>query len=355
MPIAYAFLTNDTPLDGASVQLLPIGAFRAQDGRPGTMTDGRCTEWTLTPERANKIVSARAARKNKFLLDYEHATLTNKGKGEPAPAAGWGEQLVARDDGLYVDGVEWTPRAAGMIANKEYRYSSPVFSFDSATGEVIDVVMCGITNDPALDGMDELHVALTALRMACNALPQEDLSMEPLLERLRWLLNLPIASTADDIIRELDKLKAQLEGEAQAAASFDLLSYLSQRTETSATEPDPAKYVPIESLAAAQSQLATVSTALRDYRVADVIATATNEGRLLGEADATWARSFAIKHGCDALKEALNARQPVAALTGTQTGGKAPVSPTGSTLSAEESEVAKTLGIDEKSFAAARL
>jgi hypothetical protein len=34
--------------------------------------------------------------------------------------------------------------------------------------------------------------------------------MEELLERLRWMLNLPISATAEDIIAELNKLVAQI-------------------------------------------------------------------------------------------------------------------------------------------------
>ena len=207
--IAHAHLSTLLPESGNAVQLLPLGQFAAQDGRPANLKGVSCTHWILTEERAKEIATAFATRKNKLLFDYEHAAVFLKGTGQPTPAAGWGEALTVKADGLYAEPVVWTAKAGQMIANKEYLYTSPVFSFDVNTGEVLDVSMCAITKDPALDGMAELQVALS--KISSPIISQEALSMnEELLERLRWFFNLPTLATEQDIIVELDKLKTQL-------------------------------------------------------------------------------------------------------------------------------------------------
>jgi phage I-like protein len=271
MPTAYAILSNTEITADKAVRLLPLGEFAATDGRPGSLKDVTCKTWRLTKERAADIVTAFASRKNQLLFDYEHATLFKKGTGEIVPASGWGAALVVRDDGLYAEPVEWTPRAAAMIESKEYRYTSPVFTFDRATGDVVDVTMCAITNDPALDGLAELQVALSAL----TATTTKDANMDKIIERLQWMLNLPISATAEDIVAELDKLKGQLTEVEQAAASFDLLAYLAKGSAAqtrvaalsteivalkAATEPDPAAYVPIAMYNAAATKVTSLTT-----------------------------------------------------------------------------------------------
>ncbi|MBS7690114.1 hypothetical protein I0E98_04960 [Pseudomonas lalucatii] len=42
--------------------------------------------------------------------------------------------------------MDWTKSAASMIAGKEYRYLSPVFSYDKRTGKVLELHHVGLTN-----------------------------------------------------------------------------------------------------------------------------------------------------------------------------------------------------------------
>jgi phage I-like protein len=75
---------------------------------------------------------------------------------------------------------------------------------------------------------------------------------------------------------------------------------------------------------------------------------------LLGDSETAWAKSFAAKHGVEALEGALSARTPIAALTGTQTGGNPPVVTKTAALSAEEAVVAEQLELTPEQFNAAR-
>lgn len=196
--------------------------------------------------------------------------------------------------------------------------------------------------------------------------------MDKLLEKLRWFLNLPLAATAQEAAAELDKLKAALTPEAQAAASFDLAAHVTtlatantaQATQiaalttqvataqTQSGEPDPAKYVSVAALTAAQATIAALTGKLNGGSVETMIAGALADGRLLGDADAQWARSLATRHGVAELQAALTARQPIPALQGTQTQGKAPASNATAALSAEQKEAARLMGHSETDYAA---
>lgn len=139
--------------DSQRIQLMPAGPFSPSDGRDELPQSGH---WFIDQAVASKVIARFAARKNPAVLDYEHQTLRREQNGQPAPAAGWIGALEWVDgQGLY--GVtQLTARAQGLIDAHEYQYVSPVFSYDRVTGEVLDVRMAAITNDPAIDGMEPL-------------------------------------------------------------------------------------------------------------------------------------------------------------------------------------------------------
>ena len=133
---------------------MPAGSFRAIDGRPHGIGG-----WTLDRAAALHIIRLANARSTDHVIDYEHQTLSAAKNGMAAPAAGWFKRLEWREgDGLYVTDARWTDRAAAMIKAKEYRFISPVFTFDK-DGRVIDVLHAALTNNPALDGLTELVAA----------------------------------------------------------------------------------------------------------------------------------------------------------------------------------------------------
>jgi phage I-like protein len=81
------------------------------------------------------------------VIDYEHQTLNAATNGQPAPAAAWFSTLEWRDgDGLYATDVQWTERAAAMVAAGEYRFLSPVFCFDNH-GNVKALLHAALTNN----------------------------------------------------------------------------------------------------------------------------------------------------------------------------------------------------------------
>ena len=96
-------------------------------------------------------------------IDYDHAIEVAAGSGPPVPAAGWIKSIDDTPDakGILWGSVEWTPKAAKMIAAKEYKYISPVLDpgvRDNKTGQPQGwtLTSAALTNQPVLQGMPAL-------------------------------------------------------------------------------------------------------------------------------------------------------------------------------------------------------
>lgn len=86
-------------------------------------------------------------------IDYDHQSLD--GLSGQKPAAGWIKDFEMREDGLYASVIEWTPRAADMLKNKEYRYFSPSVEMDDM-GKMKRLLPVALTNLPALQNIKPL-------------------------------------------------------------------------------------------------------------------------------------------------------------------------------------------------------
>jgi phage I-like protein len=111
------------------------------------------------------------------VCDYEHQTLT----GETAPASGWIKSLAIENDVLYAF-VEWTDKAKEMIENKEYKYVSPVYQFnttDRATNKNIGLTLhsLSLTNRPFLEELGEVVANSSKITISLKK-ANEDLTNE---------------------------------------------------------------------------------------------------------------------------------------------------------------------------------
>ena len=182
------------------VHLLPLGAVNGRDGRRWSLDD---------PAR----VIARSASDGDLPIDYDHESEKPKTHGGPLPAAGWIKSLQARADGIW-GRVEWTRQAAGLIANREYRFLSPVLHYHPTTGQVLRLIGAGLVHRP--------NLALTALS-------EQEKTMSDMPEDAGSAALAQIAAALD--LQENDSLDA-------------ILSAIKART-----APDPSRYVPIEAVA----------------------------------------------------------------------------------------------------------
>ncbi|MEN4243883.1 phage protease [Serratia marcescens] len=346
-PLRLAALSVVIENAGPRVQLFPAGAFRAMDGRPDDIP-----HWYIDAALAQVLIDVAAQRNTPYCFDYEHQTLHSKTNGKPNPAAGWFSRLEwVEGKGLFAVDVEWTEAARAMIEAKEYRFISPLFNYD-AQGNVKHFINAALTNTPALDDMEALLAA------ASQQLTGEN-TVDELLEQLRWMLNLPLSSTEDDIKIELQKLIDRLsDNQGTAAASVNLLELLTQKDERIAalsaqapSVPDPAKFVPVSVLTAVQQQLADLSQKVTGGEVNGLIQAALSDGRLLPDMQ-EWAKSLGNKD-IDSLKSYLDKAPKVAALNAMQTGGKSPTDVLDkSGLDADALAVCSVFGHDPKDIAA---
>jgi len=106
------------------------------------------------------------------MIDYNHQQLRAKSNGQPAPAAGWVTALEKGGEGL-VARVSWTDRAKDYIANKEYRYTSPLFYKDKLTNRITRLINVALTNIPGTDRQQALvSLELSAAECDIAALPE---------------------------------------------------------------------------------------------------------------------------------------------------------------------------------------
>jgi len=317
----FALCTFEISTSGRELQLLPDGEFSARDGRPGT---GK--SWRLDAALAAALVQEASQRRTPYVIDYEHQTLNSEQNGQPAPAAGWFKTLDYRPGlGLFATDVEWTAKAQGMIAAGEYKFISPVFAYDAA-GRVVSLHMAALTNYPALDGMAQLAAAKFS--------PQT--KEQKMIKELQKLLGLQDDPTEPEIATATAALQARLDAQHGEIAAL----------KAAPAKADPARFVPVETVETIRQELAVLKAEACQRGIDVLVATALQDGRLLPAMEA-WARELGAKD-LAALKSYVEQAQPIAALSGTQSGGKAPEQQ--QRLSAEEQTACRLLNLTEADF-----
>lgn len=181
------------------------------------------------------------------------------------------------------------------------------------------------------------------------------MDLDELLERLRWMFNLPTLATADDILTEVNKAVDLIKADnATAATSFNLTNHLREQHQSIASltaqieTPDPAKFVPLSVMQDLQTQLAALNKQINDGEVEDLVTVALSSSRLLPAQEA-WARELGAKD-IAALKSYLDTAQPIVALTNTQTGGKIPDGDGVTDLTESQLAVCKQMGVSPEDY-----
>ncbi|MCC0090647.1 hypothetical protein LEO75_17260 [Aeromonas veronii] len=364
-----------TPQSDGWYQLLPVGPFKARDGRPFDVASGH---WQLDGQIAAALIARAKALGQDILIDYDHQTLKTDQNGQPAPAAGWynSDEIEWREgQGLFIK-PRWTERAAALVAAKEYRFLSAVFPYD-AQGRPLELRMTAITNDPGVVGMQAL-AALSALPASSHmstqpgqlAAPshvaQQEKSMN---EHLIALLGkLGIQPSADGqftaeqgtaALAALDTLQAiaKKAPELEAALTAERTSLAALKA-TVATgqggQIDLAKYVPVETYNALVTEVATLSAKVETTDAATLIKDARTQGKVVA-AEEEYLTAYAAQKGVAALKALLEPRPAIAALAASQTTQVTlPDRAGNAVLSADDKYAADQLGISYEEFAKAK-
>lgn len=307
LPESHAAAAAFTPPEW--VHLIPAGTFSGRDGRGPYHLD------------AESVLAAFTAGGIDLPFDYDHQSLSADDKAGPVPAAGWIKELQAREDGLF-GRVEWTPRAVELLANREYRYVSPVFRVDER-GRVLALLGAGLTHTPNLELTPVVQTQGDAM------------TLEDLMERLIAVLNLPAATTPDELAAHLDKLVARLSA-AEAAAS-------------QARQLNPAEWVPMSQHKAVADELAQLQADVAAGKAEAAVAAAMSAGKL-APAMKGWAIEYARRDPQGFAAFVAAAPVVVASARAGNVAGN--VASNADTLTDEDRYVAAALGIAESDFAA---
>ncbi|WP_368177784.1 phage protease [Aeromonas sp. R1-2] len=364
-----------TPQGDGWYQLLPVGPFKARDGRPFDVASGH---WQLDGQIAAALIARAKALGQDILIDYDHQTLKTDQNGQPAPAAGWynADEIVWREgQGLFIK-PRWTERAAALVAAKEYRFLSAVFPYD-AQGRPLELRMTAITNDPGVVGMQALaalsalpvssHMSIQPGQLATSShVAQQEKSMNEHLIALLGKLGIQpgadgqfTAEQGTAALAALDTLQASAASapELEAALSAEKASLAALKA-TVATgqggQIDLAKYVPVETYNALVTEVATLSAKVETTDAATLIKEARTQGKVVA-AEEEYLTAYAAQKGVAALKALLEPRPAIAALAASQTTQVTlPEKKGEAVLSADDKYAADQLGISYEEFAKAK-
>lgn len=280
--------------EGFNVQLMPWGEFAAMDGRPQNVG---LKAWTFDQSNAADLVDRFNARKTPMVIDYEHQTINAEQNGKPAPAAGWIEKLAAVAGLGLVAQVKWTAKAQAAIAADEYRYVSPVFSFDRKTGAVHALKHAGLVNDPGLSATAQS----VALKFAADGGDDDSQTNQPngvrgmdLLTSLRTALGFTADATPESCLTAVTSLKAK---------ANEVDAKVGEIASLKAKQFDPAKHVDIDTHKAVTTELAALKADKVKTERGALIEAALKDGKLV-PAQKAWAETLDVATLSAFLKDA---------------------------------------------------
>lgn len=276
------------------VQLFPAGPeLVARDGR----------KWIAN---APAVVAAFAANNGPLPIDYEHGQDHLAAKGHEAPAAGW---IVAVEDrgGEVWGKVEWTERAAAMIAAREYRFISPAFGHEKS-GRITRLAGAGLVNRPALE--------MAALSREATTTEEPEM-----LKAIAKALGLDESADEAAIlaaISERDEERKALAGalkldpaKADQAALTGAIAKLQEEHATASQRPDATEVAALrQSLDDANTALAALKDKDTDREIEAALDGAASEGKITPASRETYKAMCQAEGGLDRFK-ALAATLPV--------------------------------------------
>jgi phage I-like protein len=332
------------------IQLLPLGAIVLRDGRG---------PFNMSKEVAHAVIAATRQRAGNtdIMIDYDHQSFYGavEGVGGRAEAAGWisPASLSVEADGIWAD-VSWTPAAEAKLAAREYRYLSPLFTFDPATKAVRAIRNAGLTNTPAID---ELVAVASANPNGDPSQPaansgrgdQPETPMD--LSKIAVAAGLAASAPEGEIVAKVTLLATGATALAVASQQLGLKAdATAEQLVAAAAKPDPAQYVPIAVVTELRADVAALRQATVTRDAEAVVAAALKDGKI-SPAMKGWADDYAKKDlaGFQAYVDKAPAIIAASALELEAEGGAGK-----SRLTATEAEVVAKLGLTPERFVAAK-
>ena len=179
-PVCVMLNAAELPSDAPPEWLLLMPA-----GDTFTGVDGR----SFRSPGAAAVIAAHKGSPH-LPVDVNHASIARAPAGEEAPAVGWVEELAERNGGELWGRVSWNERGKTLIANREYRYPSPVYWPDDS-GAIARIHSVGLVNSPNLDvgplfsnQEDPMDLAKIAQALGLQANATEAQVLQAIAERL---------------------------------------------------------------------------------------------------------------------------------------------------------------------------
>ena len=179
-----------------NVHLVPIGDFKGSD-KDGNPIDEHITKESLD-QIAEKLNSG-----DEVLCDIDHQSC-KPGVDRDSKAAGWFHKFVVDPvKGLFAN-LKLTKKGREIVENREYRYTSPVFTLDE-NGNPNDIHSVALTNVPAFKG----HIS-PILNSEPNSNEKEsikmDITKEELIELIKNTVNeMNIKKEINEEIRDIQE------------------------------------------------------------------------------------------------------------------------------------------------------
>ncbi|KJR41899.1 Mu-like prophage FluMu I protein [Candidatus Magnetoovum chiemensis] len=303
-------LDTQAPQAPREIQLLPYGNITTPKG-----------DFIADDEGIALIIADFQDQANDLVIDYEHQTL----KGTEAPAAGWIKELIAKGaDGLWAV-VEWTKKASDYIANREYRYLSPVILV-RADNKVVKLINAALTNQPNIDGMSPLSNK------------QEEVSN---MKAILAALGLPEDATEKDAVEAINRLKEKTKANKNILKALDLQDESTNADVVGTILAMKQGYDEVKKLA---DEVKTLRKAAQVLEAQTVVNKAISEGKVT-PAQKDWAMKYAAEDLDGFTVFALKA--PIVVHTETITGKS---EPSAKSLTQEQQFIINQMGIDEKIF-----
>jgi len=275
----YLVLSNTVNIEGVPevIKILPLGNVVSRKG-----------PFKVDQEGFKVMLEHFKDRKLDVVIDYEHQTL----EGTEAPAAGWIKDIELTDEGVMAK-VEWTNKAKEYLANKEYRYLSPVIFKRKSDGRAIMLHSVALTNTPAIDGMEPIINSLN------NDL-EGGFEME-FLKEIAKLLGLSEEATEEEVTEAIKKLneasnqKAKEGEETETVANKEILEVLGLKEDATVEDvkgkiislKNPAGYVSVE-------EFNKLKNKIQKKESDDLVQMALSEGKIT-PAQKEWAEEIALK------------------------------------------------------------
>lgn len=296
------------------IQILPAGKeIRGVDGR----------HWKNENPAAlcaKMNSSGLVTVKNGCVIDENHSTDLSAPKGGTSPAFGWFRNFTVEADGSIWADVEWNARGQKAVAEKEYKYISPVFTRDK-DGNITEILRAALTNNPNLDN--------PALNSSQDTAEEKNMEKE-----LCAALGLPETATMADGLEAINRLKTELNGAKNKVV--DLASY-APRADLAVAQQRAER---------AEKELAEMNAASLKAKAIAAVEQAAKDGKIAPASKAEYLELCASEDGLAKFEKIMAVTSSITG--GAQVSDKAPENKDSVELNAAEKEWASSMGYTEE-------